>query len=152
MIIGDTIWQIKKAGESLRTKNEHMKYLFAFLVFAYSNASSQTNNMMIRIAEIEIDSNYLEAYKAILQEEAKTSVQLEPGVIAIFPMYQRDHPIQIRILEIYTNKEAYEAHLKTPHFLKYKSGTQQMVKQLKLVEMASLNAATMADLFRKMKQ
>jgi hypothetical protein len=25
MIIGDSIWQIKKAGDSLRTKNEHMK-------------------------------------------------------------------------------------------------------------------------------
>lgn len=104
---------------------------------------------MIRIAEIEIDSTYLEAYKAILQEESKASVQSEPGVIVIFPMFQKDHPNQIRILEIYANKEAYEAHLKTPHFLKYKSSTLQMVKQLKLVDMESLDAATMADLFRK---
>jgi hypothetical protein len=28
MIIGDSIWQIKKAGFSLRTKNEHMKQVF----------------------------------------------------------------------------------------------------------------------------
>lgn len=126
-----------------------MKYLIAFLVFAYSNAYSQKEVMMIRIAEIEIDSTYLEAYKAILKEESKASVQSEPGVIAIFPMFQKDHPNQIRILEIYANKEAYEAHLKSPHFLKYKSSTLQMVKQLKLVEMESLDAATMAELFRK---
>lgn len=126
-----------------------MKFLFAFLIFISSQVAAQTSAPMIRIAEIEIDSTYLDAYKAILQEESKASVQSEPGVIAIFPMFQKDHPNQIRILEIYANKEAYEAHLKTPHFLKYKSSTLQMVKQLKLVDMESLDAATMADLFRK---
>ena len=35
--------------------------------------------MMIRISEIEIDSNYLKEYKAFLQEESRASVQLEAG-------------------------------------------------------------------------
>ena len=72
--------------------------------------------MMIRIAEIEIDSNYLVEYKKILQEESRASVKLEPGVISIYPMYQKENPSQVRILEIYGNREAYELHLKTPHF------------------------------------
>jgi hypothetical protein len=48
--------------------------------------------MSVRISEIGIDADYLEEYKAILKEEAELSVRLEPGVIAIFPMYQKDNP------------------------------------------------------------
>jgi quinol monooxygenase YgiN len=62
--------------------------------------------MMIRLSEIEIDSNCLKEYKAILQEESRASVQLEIGVIAIYPMYQKESPTQIRILEIYANRQA----------------------------------------------
>ena len=107
---------------------------------------------MIRIAEIEIDSNYLKEYNAILQEESRASVLLEQGVIVIFPMYQKENPTQIRLLEIYANREAYEAHLKTPHFQKYKTSTKKMVKSLKLVEMDSLDPQTMGEIFRKMQQ
>jgi quinol monooxygenase YgiN len=129
-----------------------MKYLLAILIFAYSTVSAQTKDMMIRISEIEIDSIYLKEYNSILQEESRASVQLEPGVIAIYPMYQKANPTQVRILEIYANREAYEAHLKTPHFLKYKTSTLKMVKSLKLVDMNNIDSETMVDIFRKIKK
>lgn len=127
-----------------------MKYLLAFLIFAFNNVSAQTKDMMIRISEIEVDSNYLKEYNAILQEESRASVQLEAGVIAIYPLYQKENPAQIRILEIYANRKAYEAHLKTPHFQKYKTTTLKMVKSLKLVDMNNIDSQTMAEIFRKM--
>jgi len=126
-----------------------MKYFLAFLLFTVFTLSAQTNELMIRIAELEIDSSYLEDYNKILQEESHASVQLEPGVLAIFPMSQKEDPTQIRILEIYANREAYESHLKTPHFLKYKSCTLKMVKSLKLVEMNSLDPQAMKEIFHK---
>ena len=46
----------------------------------------------------------------------------------------KSDPAQIRIFEIYADAAAYEAHLQTPHFKKYKTGTQGMVKSLVLVE------------------
>ncbi len=106
---------------------------------------------MIRMAEIKIDSAYLEDYKAILKEEAAASVRLEPGVITIFPMYEKKNPAQIRILEIYVSQAAYEQHLKTPHFQKYKTTTLNMVKSLKLVEMEAIDVATMPLMFEKLK-
>ena len=127
-----------------------MKYLLPFLVFAFINVSAQTKDMMIRISEIEIDSNYLKEYNSILQEESRASVQLEAGVIAIYPLYKKENPTQIRILEIYANRKAYEAHLKTPHFQKYKTTTLKMVKSLKLVDMDNIDSQTMAEIFRKM--
>ena len=128
-----------------------MKYLLVLLlIFTCNMVSAQSENMMIRLSEIEIDSNYLKEYKAILQEESRASVRLEIGVIAIYPMYQKESPTQIRILEIYSNRQAYEAHLKTPHFQKYKTSTFKMVKSLKLVDMDSIDSPTMTEIFRKM--
>ena len=129
-----------------------MKYILAFMLLANTNISAQTKEMMIRISEIGIDSNFLQEYKNILQEESRTSVQLEPGVIAIYPMYQKENPTQIRILEIYENRKAYESHLKTPHFQKYKTRTIKMVKSLKLVDMDNIDSKIMVDIFRKIKQ
>ncbi|RZK63628.1 MAG: hypothetical protein EOO92_28550 [Pedobacter sp.] len=46
------------------------------------------------------------------------------------------HKLQIMgtVAGVYANKEAYQAHLLTKHFLKYKSGTKDMVKSLQLIE------------------
>ena len=107
-------------------------------------------DLMIRISEIEIDFQSLEEYKAILKEEAKASVLLEPGVISIFPMFQKDNPTQVRILEIYANREAYKSHLETPHFLKYKTTTLKMVKSLRLVDMEAIDTDTMHEIFNKL--
>ena len=128
-----------------------MKYILAFMLFAHTNISAQTKDMMIRISEIEIDSSYLQEYNNILQEESRASVKLEPGVIAIYPMCQKENPTQIRILEIYANRKAYESHLKTTHFQKYKTSTLKMVKSLKLVDMNNIDSKTMVEIFRKIK-
>lgn len=109
-------------------------------------------DMMFRISEIEIYSEHLESYNAILKEEAAASVRLEPGVISIFPLYQKENPNIFRILEIYASKEAYKAHLQTPHFKNYKTSTLKMVKTLKLVDMAVLDESLIELIFKKMKQ
>lgn len=111
-----------------------------------------TENMMVRIAEIEIDPAYLQEYNAILREEAEASVRLEPGVICIYPMFQKEAPTQIRLLEIYASKAAYEAHLQTPHFKHYKTTTLKMVRSLKLIEMDAIDEASMPKIFAKLGQ
>lgn len=125
---------------------------FAMLFAMTIPVSAQVKGMLVRIAEIEIDPVHLEAYKAILQEEAAASVRLEPGVIAIFPMYEQENPTRVRILEIYASKAAYESHLKTPHFLKYKTATLHMVKSLKLPAMQPIDPGAMKEIFLKMQQ
>lgn len=116
------------------------------------NAQQQSSNqdMMVRIAEIEVHPEYLHEYTDILKKEAAASIQKETGVIAIFPMFEQKQHHQIRIIEIYANKDAYEAHLKTAHFLHYKTSTSKMVKSLKLVEMDALDKQTMSSIFKKL--
>jgi quinol monooxygenase YgiN len=107
--------------------------------------------MMVRISEIQIDPARLDEYNAVLKEESAASVRLEPGVISIFPMYQREHPTEVRILEVYASRAAYESHIQSPHFQKYKATTLPMVKSLRLVDMETLDPATMSTIFGKMR-
>ncbi len=94
----------------------------------------QASARVVRLAELEIDPARLEAYKALLREEIEASIRLEPGVLTLYAVSVKGSPTQIRIFETYADQEAYEAHLQTPHFKKYKTGTQGMVKSLRLVE------------------
>jgi quinol monooxygenase YgiN len=129
--------------------------LLAMLVLASCRTAFvpvKNNEMLIRISEIEIHRDSLSAYKTILDEEAEASLRLEPGVISIFPMYQQKDSTQIRILEIYANMEAYQSHIKSPHFLKYKTTTLSMVKSLQLIDMIAIDPATMKKIFRKLKK
>lgn len=110
---------------------------------------NKTADMMFRISEIEVHPEYLDKYHAILKEEAAASVRLEPGVIVIFPLFQKENKAQFRILEIYASREAYQSHLQTPHFKTYKESTLKMVKSLKLVDMDALDKETMQTIFKK---
>ncbi|MDO3443380.1 putative quinol monooxygenase [Agrobacterium sp. V1] len=89
---------------------------------------------VVRMAEIEIDPTHLEAYRRLLAEEIEASVRLENGVLALNAVAIKGSPEKIRILEVYANQTAYEAHLQTPHFLKYKQGVAGMVTSLTLIE------------------
>lgn len=108
-------------------------------------------DIMVRVSEIEIVPEYLEEYRSVLKEEASASMKSEPGVIAIFPMFQSDAPEQVRIIEIYVNKAAYHSHLQTPHFQHYKTTTLKMVKALKLLDMNSIDKDVMHEIFEKLK-
>jgi len=66
-------------------------------------------------------------------------------------MYQKGNRTQIRILEIYASREAYQSHLKTPDFQEYKNTTFKMVKSLRLIDMEAIDAETMPRIFRKLK-
>jgi 4-carboxymuconolactone decarboxylase len=101
-------------------------------------ASAQTKTQMVRIAKIVVDPAQLEAYKAAAREEIEASVRLEPGVLTLYAVSEKDNPTHITILEIYADIIAYKAHIQTPHFLKYKTGTKDMVKSLELVEVDPL--------------
>jgi quinol monooxygenase YgiN len=96
--------------------------------------AAQPQSPIVRIAELEIDPDQLESYKAALKQEIETSIRVEAGVLTLYAVSVKDHPAAIRIFETYADEAAYRAHLETAHFKKYKAATQAMVKSLKLIE------------------
>ena len=112
-------------------------------------AERQEGKMIVRLAEIEVYPEYLQEYLSYANEVDRLSVEREPGVICLFPMQSAEDSTQIRILEIYASDAAYQQHLKTEHFQKYKQGTLHMVKSLKLPTMQPLDPKTMKLIFKK---
>ena len=104
-----------------------------FIFFCCDNTSAQNKNQMVRLAKLVIDSTQLEDYNALLKEEIEASVRVEPGVLTLYAVSDKNDPTHITILEIYADTIAYKLHLQTPHFIKYKNGTKDMIKSLELV-------------------
>lgn len=104
----------------------------------FQTAIAQEKGQMVRLAILEIDSAYLEEYKVFLKEGIETALRVEPGVITIYALSEKENPTHFTILETYASDKAYQTHIKTPHFLKYKEGTLHMVKSLELVETVPL--------------
>jgi quinol monooxygenase YgiN len=92
------------------------------------------DNRIVRLAELEIYPDQLNAYKAALKEEIEASIRTEPGVLTLYAVSVKAHPEQIRLFEAYRDAASYQAHLQSPHFKKYKEQTQQMVKSLTLLD------------------
>jgi quinol monooxygenase YgiN len=113
--------------------------LAALSVFLFSVPYGKAQeSQVIRLAILQIDSAQLESYKVALKEEIETSVRIEPGVLSLYAVSDKDNPTRITIFEIYANTDAYNAHRETPHFKKYKSFTRDMIKSLELIEVVPI--------------
>lgn len=108
-------------------------------------------NKLVRVSEIQVSPDKRAEYIAILQEEARKSIEVEPGVVCIFPMLRKDNPAQVLIVEIYSDRAAYEAHIASPHFQHYKTSTLEMVESLQLIDMEVVDPEAMQKIFEKLR-
>lgn len=89
---------------------------------------------IVRLAEIVVAPEHIGQYLAAAKEVGETSVKTEPGVLTLFSMQDKSDPCKIFIVEIYADSQAYQSHILTPHFKRYKETTAHMVKSLKLID------------------
>ena len=118
-------------------------------VLAEESIKDNNNGMIVRISEIEVYPEYLDEYLNYAKEVAEKSMQNEKDVISIYPMSLIKNDTQIRILEIYRNLEAYENHIASIKFKKYKEKTLHMVKTLNLVDAYQLCPDNFNRIFKK---
>ena len=88
----------------------------------------------VRLSRIVVDPSRLDEYNTYLKEEIEASMALEPGVLTLYAIAEKERPNHITILEIYASEDAYKNHIQTPHFIKYKNGTLDMVQELELID------------------
>lgn len=96
---------------------------------------------IVRLAEIDVVPDLLESYLAFAKEVGTVSMATEPGVIGLFSMQDKENPCRVYILEVYADRKAYESHIQTAHFKKYKEGTADMVESLRLIDTTPLVTA-----------
>jgi quinol monooxygenase YgiN len=107
--------------------------IFAILLSLVSLTGRAQSNY-VRIAKLVVDSSHLADYISALREGIETAVSTEPGVLSMYAVADQQRPYHITILETYASRAAYEQHVQTPHFKKYKSGTSLWVKSLELID------------------
>jgi quinol monooxygenase YgiN len=143
---------LKRLQGEITRDGELSRYLDHFL---YKNAQklffgqADADKMIVRLAEIEVYPQYLNAYIKAANAISTASIKKEPGVISLIPMQLKENPNKIRILEIYANQDAYQYHLSTDHFKTYKQGTLHMVKDLKLIDTKALNPSILPEMLKK---
>lgn len=102
---------------------------------------------IVRLSKIEVYPQYLDEYMEYATEVGEVSLRTEPGVLTMYAVSEKENPCKITILETYANKSAYEKHIASEHFQKYKQGTLHMVKSLVLSDQTPLNPANRINNF-----
>ena len=110
-------------------------------LFSVEHANAQQDHRMTRVAKIQVDPAQLDNYNAALKEQMTTAVKLEPGVLTYYAVADKGNPSHITILEIYADTAAYQSHIQTTHFKKYKATVQNMVKSLELIDVNLISVA-----------
>jgi quinol monooxygenase YgiN len=115
---------------------QHLFRVSALFVFFLTSTFSiaQTSKQFVRLAIIKVDSPQLESYNDLLKEEVDASIRIEPGVITLYAVAEKENPEHVTLFETYADSARYKSHIATPHFQKYKQGTIEMVKDLQLIE------------------
>lgn len=102
---------------------------------------------IVRLSKIEIYPQYLDAYLRYAAEVGEVSLRTEPGVLTMYAVSEKENPCRVTILETYASRGAYEKHIASEHFQRYKQGTLHMVKSLVLSDQTPLNPANRINNF-----
>jgi len=104
------------------------------LFWGYAYSKPTQNGVVVRLAQLEVDPARLGAYTGAVTEEMEAAVRLEPGVLAIYAVAEKNNPARLHFFEIYADEAAYATHRESPHFKKYLAVTQPMIRDRKLIE------------------
>ena len=108
------------------------------LILAMENSNAQEQSTYMRIARITVDKAKLDAYKLALNEQMQSALDHEKGVLAYSAVQEKNDPSRITILETYASVAAYQSHIMTAHFKKYKAAVEGMVTQLELIDVVPI--------------
>lgn len=106
-----------------------------------------TADGIVRLSKIEVYPQHLGEYMKYAAEVGEVSLRTEPGVLTMYAVSEKENPCKVTILETYASREAYEKHIASEHFQKYKQGTLHMVKSLVLADQTPLNPANKINNF-----
>ena len=103
-----------------------------------------TADGIVRLSKIEVYPQFLDEYMKYATEVGGVSLRTEPGVLTMYAVHEKENPCRITIL---ASREAYESHIASPHFQKYKRETLHMVKALVLSDQTPLDSSNRINNF-----
>jgi quinol monooxygenase YgiN len=98
--------------------------LALWMSFHSASHAQATNMPFVRLADLRVNPAQLATFKAAAVRHAEATMRDERGALALHAIAEKDRPENIRVLEIYVDDAAYEAHLRTPHFRQFRASTE----------------------------
>ena len=79
--------------------------------------------MYVIIAPIHIKAGHKEQYLKEIIDDARDSVNKEPGCFRLDVIQDANEPNRIWLYEVFKDQEAAQAHSRTPHSIKFREAT-----------------------------
>jgi quinol monooxygenase YgiN len=95
---------------------------------------SRSEAVYIRLIKMTIDISAAADFNKLANTVMLPGIKEEQGVLLMYAVSEKNHPARISILEVYENSEAYKNHIETPHFLKYKEQSANIVTSLEFID------------------
>lgn len=73
--------------------------------------------MYCLLLKTQLKPGSLETFMEAMRINAAASVRDEPGCLVFDVLRDRSDPDRVWLYEVYTDEAAFEAHMRTPHFL-----------------------------------
>ena len=105
-------------------------------------ASRDTVDGCVIVVEFDIAAGFLERFLLEVRQNARLSVELEPGCRrfdVLLPVAGAGS--RVMLYEIYDDRAAFDIHLKTKHFLDFDAITRPMVTDKRVAEYHLFEAA-----------
>jgi (4S)-4-hydroxy-5-phosphonooxypentane-2,3-dione isomerase len=88
----------------------------------------------IILVDFKIKPGQMAAFRRLIDDNAKASVKHEPGCRRFDVAQHRKEPDHVLLYEIYSDRAAFDAHLKTPHFAQFNSASAPLVADKTVTE------------------
>lgn len=79
------------------------------------------------------------AFKELILENARLSLQNEPGCLVFDVLSRSDAEFNFVLYETYTDRQAFEAHLQAPHFHTFDRTSRELVRKKQVTELTLLS-------------
>lgn len=125
----------------INMKQQRVQFLFLIaimMILSFNDCLAQETKSYMRIAKITVDSNKLSDYLIALKTQMESALRYEEGVLAYTAVQDKNTPNRITIVETYASTAAYQSHIQTEHFKKYKLTVTDMVKELELTDVTPI--------------
>jgi quinol monooxygenase YgiN len=77
--------------------------------------TSDKGDAFVIVAEFEVHPDKMDRFLELVREDARLSVQNEPGCSQFDVTVQEDAPNRVLLYEFYDDAAAFDAHMQTPH-------------------------------------
>jgi (4S)-4-hydroxy-5-phosphonooxypentane-2,3-dione isomerase len=91
-------------------------------------------NGFIILVDFKIKPGQMAAFRRLIDDNARASVKDEPGCRRFDVAAHRKDADRILLYEIYDDRAAFDAHLKTPHFAQFNSASADLVADKTVTE------------------